>query len=208
MDVAVANTLSNSVSILLGNGDGTFRPQMTYAAGEYPQQIAMADFNGDGVLDLAFTNFTSPGNISICLGMGNGSFALPSSFPLKFPPRSILAADFNRDGHADLGFTDGYSLEIAFGDGTGGFSAPVTYPGPAGPLAYADINGDGIPDLITGSGAKETLVFLGNRDGTFQPAFGFGQLSPNIAVADFNNDGKPDVAATANHLSIMFNTTP
>ena len=106
-DLAVANIGSNTVSVLLGNGDGTFQPAQHFATGAAPRSVAVGDFNGDGRLDLATAN--SGGNdVSVLLGNGDGTFAAAQSVPLQIPfipvdpPLSVAVGDFNADGKMDL----------------------------------------------------------------------------------------------------------
>ena len=104
-DLAVANTGSNSVSIFLGNGDGTFTLHSTLATGTAPVMVAVADFNGDGKPDLAVTNSGS-NSVSIFLGNGDGTFTLKSSFSSIEPgPSVIVVGDFNSDGIPDIVIT-------------------------------------------------------------------------------------------------------
>jgi DNA-binding beta-propeller fold protein YncE len=100
-DLVVANEASNTVSVLLGNGDGTFQPRTDYAAGTNPLGIAVGDFNGDGKVDLVTANFGSKG-VSLLLGNGDGTFQPRTDIALSTTPVSLAVADLNGDGKLDL----------------------------------------------------------------------------------------------------------
>jgi hypothetical protein len=138
------------VSILLGNGDGTFTGPTNFAAGTNAISVAMGDFNGDGKQDLAVAN-SGANNVSILLGDGAGSFGAPTNFPVSGNPGSVAVGDFNGDGKQDLAVTIFPSnVSILLSDGAGSFSAPTSFPVP-GPVtnsvAVGDFNGDGKQDL-------------------------------------------------------------
>jgi hypothetical protein len=192
LDLAIGNAGSKNVSVLLGNGDGTFRSPINFAASS-PQAMAAGDFNGDGKLDLAIANFDS-GSISIRLGNGDGTFRAPVSYATGKSPIALAVADLNRDGKLDLVVVNG-DIVILLGNGDGTFRRLATYPNSAWySVAVGDFNNDGKLDLaVVYSGVS---VFLGNGDGTFQTARSFntdnGPIS--VAVGDFNGDGKLDLA--------------
>ena len=100
LDLAVADVASNTVSVLLNNGNGSFAPAVSYTVGSAPQSIAVADFNGDGKLDLAVSNGGS-NTVSILPGNGDGTFGPAVNFAVG-NPAGIAAGDFNGDGHPDL----------------------------------------------------------------------------------------------------------
>ena len=204
---------AGGVQILLGNGDGTFHSAASYPAGPFAQSVAAGDFNGDGLPDLAvtdtdtFLNQNRGGNVAILLGKDDGVFTFAPGQPLtggdKRGPYSLAIADFNADGILDLAVTlSDYSnnhggLVILLGRGDGTFQPPVPYASSATGVLTADLNGDGIPDLIvTGSVTSPgTGYLLGFGDGTFQPeSFVADSVAP-LAIADFNGDGKLDIAA-------------
>jgi len=216
LDLAVANGSTfgfggtqGDISILLGNGDGTFQPAVHYAAGYHPNAIITGDFNGDGKLDLALTDssFLSPtrhGAVNILLGNGDGTFQAPVVYAVPGDSRSLTVDDFNGDGKQDLAVADGTKgVSILRGNGDGTFEPAVTYAvtGTAHSVTTADFNGDGKADLAVGVDADngETLsLLLGNGDGTFRepinaPTVSSG-LAESIATGDFNGDGKADVA--------------
>jgi hypothetical protein len=200
-DLAIANYTGGYVSILLGNGDGTFQKPVHYFAVPSPTWVAAGDFNGDGNLDLAVTH---AGNsfVSIFLGRGDGTF--PSLQNLKLTGASYCAtvADFNGDGKADLAATNlngGVSILLGNGDGTFGSAAFF----PAGSnsvyLASGDFNGDGKTDLaVANQDSNNVSILLGNGDGTFQNPrnFSAGVQPSAVATGDFNGDGKPDLVVS------------
>ena len=219
-DLAVANSGDNTVSVLLGKGDGTFQTQVTYPTGSGPYSIAVGDFNGDGFPDLAVANF-SDNTISILLGKGDGTFQAQKTYATGGAPNSVAAGDFNGDGNLDLAVannTDG-TVSILLGQGDGTFQAQQTFATGSGPtsIAVSDFNLDGALDLAVTNYNDDTVsVLLGNGDGTFAAqvtyATGKNPISVaiydgvNLAVTDFgdanlsllqgNGDGtfQPDVA--------------
>src|SRR5262249_22445005 len=116
-DLAVTN--SNYVSVLFGNGDGSFRPKVDIPAGSSTYSVAIADLNGDGKLDLATANQTSDGTVSVLLGHGDGTFATHVDYGAGSYPNDLAIADFNGDGRPDLAVTNSTGFEVP---GPGGVS--------------------------------------------------------------------------------------
>ncbi|XXF80027.1 VCBS repeat-containing protein [Myxococcaceae bacterium GXIMD 01537] len=204
-DLAVGGGTGSThyVSILLGNGDGTFQSRANYNVNSTdPSDLAVADYNGDGKLDLATANFVG-NSVSILLGNGDGTFqsAVPHSMPGT--PSSVAAADLNGDGKLDLatGNFNGRSVGVLLGNGDGTFQPAVT--SSLGRLAQVaavgDLNGDSKPDVaVSLYNDKLVSVLLGNGDGTFQSAVDYAVANGagDLAIADFNGDGRADVAGT------------
>ena len=210
-NVVLTSPGANSVSILLGNGDGTFRPAVAYAAGKSPQYLAVGDFNRDGNLDLVVNS--KPGYVTILLGNGDGTFRAPVNYPALEYPGSVAVGDFNGDGKPDLavstvGVGDGPDfVRILLGNGDGTFQKPTPCYAGSGPVAVTvgDFNGDGKLDLVVGNqpypayegAVGDTIsIMLGNGDGTFQPPVGYtaGATPVALALGDFNGDGALDIA--------------
>jgi hypothetical protein len=165
-DLVTANSTfgtGSSVSVLLGTGFGTFGNPTTYLVGKDPASVAVGDFNGDGIPDLAVAN-SRDGTVSVLLGDGHGGFspAASSPFPVGADPLSVAVGDFNRDGIPDLAVANylSHSVSVLLGDGHGGFSPAASSPFPIGTsvgpesLAVGDFNGDGAPDVVTTSPAS------------------------------------------------------
>jgi hypothetical protein len=210
-DRAVANFGDNSVSILLGTGDGNFQPAVNYGVGQFPTAIVAGDFNHDGHLDLAVTNYgavAGSGNVSILLGRGDGTFATGASYSM-LGPQAIVAGDLDGDGKLDLAVViDDYnrnlSVNILGGNGDGTFQTGKSYGVGGGvgvgAIAIGDFTGDGSPDLVfysvvNGTGLVGTLVNDGSGGFTGKAGCTIGaQGRVTLAAGDFNNDGKLDVA--------------
>ena len=200
-DIAVENYLSNTVSVLLGKGDGTFQAQVAYPVGTKPERVLTADLNGDGNLDLVVAN-TGSNTISVLLGNGDGTFQTQVTYPVASPV-GLGLMDINHDGIPDVVAGDYYAntMSVLLGKGDGTFQAAVTYPTGSTPqtVAEGDFNGDGNVDVVVGNEGGATVgVFLGNGDGTFQTmvTYPVGNLPQGVQVADFNSDGKQDLAVT------------
>jgi len=199
IDLATANSHTNTVSVLLGTGNGTFNTATTFTVGGYPHSLTSADFNGDGNADLATSNQWSTG-VTLLFGNGAGGFTNGSNFPAGMLPLDIIHADFNGDGKADLATTNWYSsrLFILLGNGAGSFGldSTSTIPGMHYSLISGDFNSDGKPDLATADSGSKIYVLPGNGNGSFGPATGYtvGNSSSFLTSADFNGDGKTDLA--------------
>ncbi|HEV2382043.1 MAG TPA: choice-of-anchor D domain-containing protein [Terriglobia bacterium] len=197
----------NTVSILLGNGDGTFQPHVDYATGGLPVDLVTGDFNGDGFLDLATVNEDGQ-SVSILLGKGDGTFQAHVDYDVGALPMGLVAADFNGDGTLDFAVVNYQSqnISILLGNGDGTFQPAVDYAAPTNPVAIvaADFNGDGHQDLaVAALTSGSVAVLLGNGDGTFGAYVNYptGSYPESVVTGDFNGDGKLDLAlATDNGL--------
>lgn len=207
LDIAASGyTTSDTISVFLGNGDGTFTAfDTTATTGTEPFTIITADFNGNGNSDLAVNN-TGDGTLSILLGQGDGTFVDSGEKPsskagLAFPSTS----DFNGDGILDIAVTGETTVLVYLGDGDGTFDIggviTVTLPAESSiqGITPADFNDDGIIDLAASNGNDndQLLILIGAGDGTFEvqsdkPSTGVG---PGLIVAtDFDGDGVVDLA--------------
>ncbi|MGA7155862.1 MAG: FG-GAP-like repeat-containing protein [Acidobacteriaceae bacterium] len=222
-DIAVGSIVANgltpgTVTIQLGNGDGTFTPAPTITVGKGPAYMAVGDFNDDGKPDLAVSD-QADGTVTILLGNGDGTFTAGAVLPIGPTAQSIAVGDFNGDGNADIAVVDdANSIAILLGDGAGNFTTVSTHPPTSvGPtcIAVGDFNGDGKLDLAVSNAIDEgptvngnLFILLGNGDGTFTPAASpsTGSYPESIAVGDFNSDGKLDLAVandSSNTVSIL-----
>ena len=206
-DLVIANRYASTVSVLLGNGNGTFQSKADFSTGMGPQCLAVGDFNTDGNPDIAVgTAYGSATQIAILMGDGSGTFQPPVTYALVNTPKRIALADFNLDGIIDLvvvtgGF--GAPVSVLAGNVDGSFRAPVYYNSPptVQPLdvIVADFNGDRKPDFAVVTSIGVT-VYLGKGDGGFQDPVN-QSLSPtdtfssaSAAAGDFNGDGISDLA--------------
>ena len=212
LDLVVANYSGSDISVLLGNGDGTFQAAVNYGAGSWPLSIGVGDFNGDGKLDLAVVN-TVGNNVSVLLGNGDGTFQPAVNYAAGSGGQSVAIGDLNRDGKLDLVVANNQSnnVSVLLGNGDGTFQAAVNYAAGAGAasVAVGDFNGDGKLDLaVANSGSGYVSILLGNGDGTFQAAVDYvaGNGCQSIVAEDFNGDGKLDLVVAnnqSNNVSVL-----
>jgi hypothetical protein len=248
LDLIVAEADSNTVGILYGNGDGTFQSEVEIPiANAQPLGVTVADVNKDGHPDLVVaaagdgTHVNS--NFGVLLGDGAGHFGLPIYAP---NPQTddlvagtlVSVADANGDGIPDVLVTgvnpEGTTLQTFFGKGDGTFtggtivweSLPTpTFQTDIGQSFFADVNGDGCPDIVLGESNGSVLVFFNDCMGNFPSlpsgAYGVGDAAFGLAIADINSDGHPDIVAagvpiglgndspigysTGNTLTVLFN---
>jgi hypothetical protein len=198
------------VSVLLGNGNGTFQSAINYSAGEVaPVSVAIADVNLDGHPDLVVSGPCnngcngSPAGVSVLLGNGNGTFQSPVTYGLANGAGSVVVGDVNGDGRPDLVVATGCGncgpgqVSILLGNGNGTFQAPVSYStgNNFGPVAIGDLNRDGHLDVVA-VGPQTVSVMLGKGDGTFGAPVMYGtggSQATSVAIADINRDGHLDL---------------
>ena len=221
-DLAVSNTLSSTVSILLGNGAGGFQPTENIGTnnqnGSGDVAVAVGDFNLDGNPDVATVD-SNDGFVYVFLGAGAGTFGNASVINVGGNPSDIVSADLNGDGIPDLVIPD--SLEdqifVLLGVGNGTFQSPAIFATGTLPAAVTvgDFNGDGIPDIAVANSADSTVsIFAGLGNGSFQPGVTYppptenpGGFIVDLATGEFNGDGVTDFAL-ANSGSLFAGNNP
>lgn len=214
-----------NVQVLLGNGDGTFQPYASYPTGLPVQDVAVVDYNGDDIPDLAVAATSccpDLGEIAILPGLGGGAFGPGVDLPSCQSPDAISVGDANGDNYPDLmvDCADQF-IHVFTGSGNGTFSTHPVIPRPFGKpsIALADFDGDGKMDIAQAlfSGFDSAYVYLGNGDGTFQSprTYQIGQNPSSIAAADLNADSKIDLVATnyiqafsPSSISVLINCEP
>lgn len=217
-----SNATAGAISILLGNGNGTFQAPKNTALTEFSSVMAVADFNLDQKSDLAVSSVdsstgTAVVTLSVFLGKGDGTFQPAKQTPVPNPSGGALAsADFNRDSKPDLAVVTSAGILILLGNGDGTFLQRATVAVADGfkpdSIQTADLNLDGSLDLVVGSFGPRTSAclpifctwpqhlsgFFGNGDGSFQGEHIFVTSTSRgiggVAVGDFNGDGKGDLA--------------
>ena len=192
--------------VMLRNPDKSFKHPVSYQVGAGPNSVAVGDFNHDGVLDLATVN-VSDDSISVLLGNGDGTFQAQVVYPTGSSgdfPTGLVVADFNGDGNLDVAraaaaFTAGTG--ILLGNGDGSFQPVQDAHNSSYGLVTGDFNGDGILDLAMGLNGTGTGILIGKGDGSFPTLDNFdpADLGFNVSAADFNNNGRLDLAATTSN---------
>ena len=211
-DLLVTDPVANTVTILLSNGDDTFKAATgsPVTVGREPSALVVGDFNADGNQDFAVTNFAD-NSLTVFLGNGDGTFTSVTS-PLNTSitlsgPIAMTSADFDGDGKQDLAVVEETSNQtsVLLGNGDGTFHEATNSPISVGKspvaIAAADLNVDSHPDLaVLNQSDNSVSVLLGNGDGTFTAALNSplttGQAPSAINIADYNADGNPDIAVT------------
>ena len=211
-DLAVANSGSDNVSILLNKGDGTFQSAMNFTTGPSPAVLATGDYNGDHRLDLVSISPGDPskgthGTVSLLLGNGDGTFRSAAQIPAGPFPLSVATGDLNGDQKLDLiiGDQSTDTLSVLLGNGDGTFQSAKTITlgsgGSVSSIVVAEFNADNKPDVVAAvtdpvTPANSGLrILLGNGDGSFQPAAAVADSNHGgyLLARDFNEDHKLDL---------------
>ncbi len=207
-DLAVANSgyyydydysdyEDSTVSILLNNGDGTFADKIDYLTGKGSGSLFIADFNGDGDLDLACVNVAA-NTLSLLENSGNGTFAQKVDYAIG-EPSSVFASDVDGDGDFDLLVSSGEGLFFFKNLGGGNFSAEVDYSVVGAPaILGSDLDADGDTDLAAINGVSAVSILTNSGDGSFAPrrlyGYGTGPFPSSLCATDLDEDGDPDLA--------------
>jgi hypothetical protein len=181
------------ISVLLGNGDGTFGAPFDNDTFIGPQNLAVGDFNNDHNLDVTVVGYSGGEmNLGVLLGNGDGTLQPSITYPLTDQPNGVTVGDFNHDGKLDVAV--GGLVAVFLGNGDGTLRQPLQefY---GGQVVVADFNGDGNLDMATPDFPMGLEVYYGKGDGTFRPGQTAMVGSNGYPLtADFNNDNEADVA--------------
>ena len=199
LDLVVANQAANTVSILLGNSNGSFGAPADFAVGLAPASVAVGDFNADGDLDVVTAN-EGDDSITVLFGNGDGTFGAPNAFPVGILPRAVVAANLNGDGNVDLIVANHGSntISVLLGNPAGTFNVRTDFNVGAGPIALAlsDYDRDGLLDVaVANQNSNDIFVLFGAGDGTFTSFSGFvtGTAPRALIAANLNNDANVDI---------------
>jgi hypothetical protein len=214
VDLAMTDAGNSAVDVLQGNGNLGFVLAASYAVGPNPSSIVAGDFTDNGRTDLAVADLNS-NDVSVLLGDGNGTFQTAIHTAAGSGPAALAAADFNRDGRLDLATgnvgSDDISALLGKGDGTFEVPPSITVGSGTAAVATGDFTGNGNLGLAVVNQSSDSVTILpGNGDGTFQQSLSVnlpaGSGASSIVAADFNNDGRTDLAVTdpsLNEVSIL-----
>jgi hypothetical protein len=188
-DLVVANYGEDTISVLLGNGDGTFQPQQKHAVGILPIDLVVGDFNGFGTMDLAVANHGGfvEDTISVLLGWGTGQLDPQVKYEVGVTPTSVASGDLNQNGVLDLAVGHLYNFEtvsVLLGHGNGTFAPAIDFEAGEYPVdvVLGDVTGNGVPDMVVGEWGGGLVSVLVN------------ETAPGPVLGDLNGDGVVDVS--------------
>jgi hypothetical protein len=207
LDLVVANSGSDDVSVLIAAEDGSFAMQQRIKVGDEPSSMALGDVNDDGVLDLTVSNRSSD-DVSLLFGSGNGSFGEQQRIAVGDAPFSITLGDVNGDGTLDLLIVNSGSdnVSLLLNDGGGVFQAQqrISVGEHPGSMALGDVDGDNVLDFVIATEGLYVEIYLGNGDGSFHLHQSYSLETQSVMLADINNDDALDViAAGADGVSML-----
>jgi hypothetical protein len=206
IDLVTAKPGSGTVAVVLGNGDGTFRPKHEYETGLDPSVVAIGDLDEDGRPDLATANLGAGGYLSVLRGNGDGTFDQAGRVDYRTGGASLAIGDLNGDGRLDLVTSSdpedaAGSVSVLLNRGDGTFMGPAEYAAGVGPISatIADLNRDAHLDVVVANaGASHLSVYLNRGDGELSPRVDYKTGKEPVAIAskDLNADGVPDLVTT------------
>jgi hypothetical protein len=217
LDLVKPNNWDDSVSVLMGNGDGTFDTKVDYPIAGDPYSVATADLNGDTFMDILSvgSQFSSIGSISVLLGNGDGTFQTHEDYSLGLSSTMLKVVDLNDDNILDvIGINNGAgSISVLLGNGDGTFQTHEDYAvgsSPYGGLTTSDFNNDDFVDIVVANQRNSISVLMGNGDGTFSNAVNYttGTEPDAVESGDLNGDTFPDVVTAnsiSNNISVFIN---
>jgi hypothetical protein len=204
-DLVTSNPSDDIVEWLANRGNGNFGAPTSFPVPDQPVGVAAVDFDGDGDMDLAVAGKRSR-TLSIHENQDGRNFTDSLVLQTPFRMTSVAAGDVDEDGFVDLVGGTGEATSVWFGNGSGGFSTPLSYPRPADNVRLVDVDGDGDLDLIVGSLDRALITLFLNKDGTgsFHPPESLTVDFESLACGDFDGDSDIDLAAsTTNQLTVL-----
>ncbi|HYW77925.1 MAG TPA: FG-GAP-like repeat-containing protein, partial [Thermoguttaceae bacterium] len=201
LDAVTANVGSDTLSVMLGRGDGRFVAAAPIFVGQKPYEILLEDIDGNRILDIVTIN-SNDDTLAVFMGVGDGTFGAEMLYDVGDRPLGVALGDIDGDGTLDLvtADSDDNTVSVLLSNGDGTFATAVPYPVGQAPngVALGDFDGDEILDIVTANRDDNTVsVLLGVGDGTMlgQLTFAVGAAPVSVAVADFNGDLIPEIVA-------------
>ncbi len=206
-DIAIRNETNSahysSIVVYPGTASGPLPGVPSYNVGPAPSDVAVGDFNEDGILDLVTPNAVSGGTVSVLLGIGDGSFGASTTYAAGNTPAGVAVSDLDGDGHLDLAVAiEGSATKVGvlLGNGNGSFKSPTLRAAAnfATSIIAVDFNGDGIPDLATVGESSNLTILIGLGGATYRPPEHYEVFDPvAVSAGDLNGDGNVDLVVAA-----------